>query len=197
MGLSLLLGLMSATVPRLILVDSHGLEAVAVFSALAYVVLAGPLTVATTSGAVLARMASMHAAGDLAGFRRIARHLLLLAGGLGSVGTAVAVVWGEPLIVLIYGSAYAGHGGALVLLCLAGTTAMIGSAQGSVMTAAHMHAAQLSSTAASLCVLTALAWMLTPSWGLIGAATAAAVGSLLLIVLRVRPVSNAMYGVQP
>jgi len=184
MGLTLLASSLALSVPRFLLKPQHGLEAVAVFSALAYLPMAGSIAVASIGAPFGARLAALHVAGDAVAFRSLARRLGMLTLGLGALGLLLAVVCGEPLVRLIYGAGYAGHQTVLIVLCLAGAAAMLSSAQGIIMTAARIHGAQLITGVTALAVLILACWWLVPNHGLLGAAVACLLSATAMTALR-------------
>lgn len=186
MGLTLLASTLAISVPRLFLERTLGLDAVAVYSALAYLVMTGSIAVAAVGAPFSTRLAALHAAGDSAGFHALGRRLLAIAAGLGLLGTSLAVLCGDPLVRLIYGPAYAGHQAVLLILCLAGLAAMVSSAQGILMTATRIHGAQLTTGLIALVVLVLACAVLVPGHGLAGAANASLIAGATMVALRWR-----------
>ena len=172
LGLVMLLNQLRNTIPRAVLESGYGEQTLGIFSALAYLVIAGNTVAMAMSQSSIARMSRLYAAGDRAGFGRIVGRLMLLGVGLGLAGVAVAALWGRQLLTLFYTPEYASHADDLVLIMAAGGVINLGSLLGAPATAMRAFKAQLAVHLANAAVLTALALLLIPGSGLQGAAWA-------------------------
>jgi O-antigen/teichoic acid export membrane protein len=108
--------------------------------------------------------------------------LLAIAGIVGCAGIGVAVVAGDPLLRLIFGSAYATRSELLVLLMAVGLVAYAVSMLGYALTAARRFMVQLPLFAATTLVCAGASLWLVPAYGLAGAASAMGAAALLELV---------------
>jgi O-antigen/teichoic acid export membrane protein len=110
-GVRVMLFTLCFNIPRYFLERYEGPEALGIFAALAYVTVVGQVLSNALGQAASPRLASHYASGDMAGFRRLT---LMLAGAgavLGAGGVVVAVLFGRPLLTLLYKPEYAEHVG--------------------------------------------------------------------------------------
>lgn len=112
------------------------------------------------------------AAGELEGFRGILKKLLLLAAFIPALGIPIALLFGRPLLSLLYRPEYGNHVGVLVIMVITAALTAVGSFMGYGMTAVHSFRAQVPVMAATLTSTIVLCFMLIPRMGLIGAALA-------------------------
>jgi O-antigen/teichoic acid export membrane protein len=165
-------GIASVTVnlPRYAVEHRLGTAALGVFAALAYVVLASNMLLAAVVAPLLPAMSRLVAAGNGAALASMARRLLL--GSLAVGGLAVAAAWalGEPLLRAVYGEEYARHADAFVVLTLAAAAAAVPYVVGTALSAVRRFGQQLLASAATLAATGGLAYLLTPAYGLTGAA---------------------------
>jgi O-antigen/teichoic acid export membrane protein len=102
---------------------------------------------------------------------------------MGGIGVLVAVVAGDRVLTLFFGSEYAGSLRILALVMVAGAVGYVVSAQGYAMTAARQLLPQIPLLLATAAVTTASAWWLVPRRGLAGAAEAWLLGAIFQLAL--------------
>jgi O-antigen/teichoic acid export membrane protein len=107
LGLSTTLISLHANIPRVFLERSAGARELGLFSAMAYITIAGTTLVAALGQAAIPRMAADVAHGDWNAFNRLLLKMLALAGGLGIAGILGAALVGRRVLLLVYGSDYA------------------------------------------------------------------------------------------
>ncbi len=188
MGLVMLLIQLRNTIPRTLLENARGEEALGVFAALAYVVVAGNMVVSALSQSSIARLSRAHAEGDRALFRTTVRKLVLIGLAVGAAGVAVAAIAGRPILELIYEPEYARHERLFLLIMIAGGVTCVGSLLGAPATAMRAFGAQLGIHAVNTAVLLALGWWLIPrhgpegaAWTMLGGAVAVTLSYAVLV----------------
>lgn len=181
LGLVMLLNQLRNTIPRAVLEAEYGEHTLGIFSALAYLVIAGNTVAGALSQSSIARLSRLHAAGDHEGFRRIVGRLVLLGILAGAAGVAVAATLGRPLLGLLYTPEYAAHADLLVWIMAAGGLINVGSLLGAPATAMRAFRAQLAIHLVNAAILGALSLALIPRYGLTGAAWAMLGAGLWLV----------------
>lgn len=193
MGLVMLMIQLRNTIPRTLLENASGEEALGMFAALAYVVVSGNMVVMALSQSSIARLARAHAEGDGILFRRIVLRLVLIGVGIGAAGVALAAAAGPPVLAWVYEPEYARHGGLFLLIMIAGGVSYVGSLLGAPATAMRAFGAQLRIHSLNTGVLLLLGWTLIPRHGMMGAAWTMLGGAATvtlgyaILVYRARP----------
>ena len=121
--LAFVAGLMSlsANLPRYFVYESLGEAALGRFTALAYLVVAAQVIVASVSQSALPRLARHLDAGEVTRARRLVYKLFVAATLFGAGCTGVAFAWGDRLLGVIFDASYAPYGQELGLLGAAAT----------------------------------------------------------------------------
>ncbi|MEO8725226.1 MAG: hypothetical protein ABI383_03805 [Acidobacteriaceae bacterium] len=172
LGVVMALSSLNINIPRYVLVKYLGEADLGVFASLSYLLIAVTLIVNALGQSASARLSRLFAAGDLEGFRGILKKLLLLAAFIPALGIPIALLFGRPLLSLLYRPEYGNHVGVLVIMVITAALTAIGSFMGYGMTAVHAFRAQVPVMAATLTSTIVLCFMLIPRMGLIGAALA-------------------------
>lgn len=177
--LGLVMGLvsLSATLPRLFVERELGTGALGLYSALAYVSVAGSVIVTALGTAVTARLSQQYAAGQRADFVRLTLALTGAAALVGGGLTLLALVGGAPLLRLLYGPEYASERVSFVWLMVSGALGYLASCAGFAVTAARRFTEQLPLFVGVTAVLALACTWLVPAHGLIGAALASLIGA--------------------
>jgi O-antigen/teichoic acid export membrane protein len=181
LGLAMLLIQMRTTIPRTMLEAAHSEGELGVFSALAYLAVAGATVVASLSQSILARMGRFRAEGLVAQMRRLLARMLGLAALLGIGGVLVAAVAGRPLLRLLYADEYAAQSGLLVLIMVDGGLQYLVAILGAPATAMQLFRQQLIVHAVGVAVLAGAGAALIPRLGARGAALAMLAGSVWVL----------------
>lgn len=172
--LGVVMGLISlgSTLPRLFIERTLGPGAVGVYSALAYLTVAGSVVIVALGNAVTTRLSQQFAAGEHRAFVRLTA-LMTLAAAAVAVGLNLAVwLFGEPLLWLLYGEQYADQTRLFSLLTLSGSVGYLASCAGFAVTAARRFSEQLPLFLVVTAVLALACALLTSPYGLAGAALA-------------------------
>ncbi|MFN3352737.1 MAG: lipopolysaccharide biosynthesis protein [Brevundimonas sp.] len=172
-------------VPRLILEDMRGPEALGVFSALAYALTLGNLLVVAMSNAVLADLGVLWREARYRTFLMlIARRSSVLA-ALCGLGVAVAWLGGDWIIVLLYGEAFRGTADLFTAVAAISSVALIGTFWGYVMVSARSFGMQLALNVTSLIVMIVASVVLVDRFGIWGAAYALGVLGVMRLLSAV------------
>ena len=125
-----------------------------------------------------AQLAKLHASGDLRGFRRLLGRLMATHTAVALAGVAVAWLFGQPLLTLLFNAEYAMHADVFVAIMWA---TLVATSTGVLMTAliaARRIQIQLPMIAATSLASLAACWWLVPIYGMHGAAWSLAVSKL-------------------
>ncbi len=182
MGLVMLAIQMRVTISRTLL-EVHRSEAeLGIFTALAYLAVAGTAIMASLGQSVLARF-GRYVAEDRADLMTglLIRMLgLALLAGVG--GVAVALSSGGPLLRWLYAPEYASHADLLVLVMADGALVYLSNLLSAAATAMRLFVAQLVIHAVGLMLLTGCGLRLIPTHGMQGAAWAMVAASVWVTV---------------
>ena len=101
----------NSNISRYFLDYDLGEKEVGIFSALAYLMIAGAMIVNALGQAASPRLSRYHSVGDIVAFRGLMLRLYALSTLLGVVGVLVSLLAGRRVLTLLYGPEYAGvHG---------------------------------------------------------------------------------------
>lgn len=172
LGLVQMLISLNTNVPRFFIQAVAGEHALGIYSAIAYVTVAGSTFVVAVGQAVSPRLARLYARGDRAGFVRSLRQLTALFALCGALAVALVLVAGKPLLTLLYTPEYAMSVPLLLLLTLVFGVGSIISVFGFGITAARRFRAQVPLVALAVLIATIASAILVPRLGVMGAAWA-------------------------
>ena len=180
---------LNANIPRYAVEHYRGTSELGIFAALAYLVVIVSLIVNALGQSAIARLSHSFADGNLQHFRSVLERMSMIGLGVAALGMAVALLCGRKVLGLVYGPVYAKNLDLLLMLIGISGVAAVASFLGYGMSAARRFREQLPVTVVSVATCAASAYMLTPRWGLIGAASAillAVVAQIIgsLLVLR-------------
>ncbi len=179
LGLVMMLVSLNGNLPRYTIVKYLGEGQLGIFAAMATLMAACGTVIYALGQSASPRLARLYANGERTAFKALLGKLLLLGAGLGAVGVVAALVAGRPLLTLLYKSEYAHHTDAFVWLMIAAGIGYLGTFLGYGMTAAHYFRVQLP-LFIGVTALTGLSCLwLIPHYGLLGAALALVVSSVL------------------
>ena len=184
LGVVMLLVSLHANIPRYFLETHRGEEALGIFAALGYVVVAGNQVAIALWQAATPRLSRRLAAADFAGFRLLIGKLVLVAVGLGLAGLLVAVVAGGPLLELIYGATYAEYSSLFTILMAAAGAMYLSSLFGHALTAAREFDIQLPLSLVFALVTLGLCVWLIPTFGLEGAGWSVLVAAAVQVPIK-------------
>lgn len=182
MGLAGILNAASANVPRYFVQYELGEFALGIFSAIAYLIVAGDTIVGAFGQALSPRLARYYAEGTRGSFISLCLRALLLASVIGITSILIALTGGQWLLPLLYNSDFANYNTLFVLVMVAGTLKYVANILGVTVTAMRKFKIQVPVHAVINVALLSLCSLLLQKYGIVGAAYAMIAGSLLEIV---------------
>jgi O-antigen/teichoic acid export membrane protein len=181
LGVVMVLISLNTNIPRYFVEHYLGEAALGYFAALAYVMVAGYTVMAALGQSATPRLARYYQSNRSA-FKRLLAKMLLLAAAVGAAGILVAVLWGRPLLTLLYRRDYAQYADVFVWVMIAAAISYVKSMLGYGMTAARIFRAQVPlNVACSLGIILTCA-LLIKSHGMIAGAYALVVGAGIALV---------------
>ncbi len=172
MGFVMMLISLNGNIPRYAIERSLGEAELGIYAAIAYLQAAGNAVVGALGQSASPRLAEYYAQGNLRAFRRLLVRLLGIGASLGVGGVLVALVSGQQILALLYGSEYAEYPESFVCLMAASGIAYVASFLGYGMTATRRFRPQLLIFAIVAGVTAFGCILLVPSAGVLGAAVA-------------------------
>lgn len=169
LGLSTTLISLHANIPRVFLERSTGARELGLFSAMAYVTIAGTTVVAALGQAAIPRMAADVAAGDWTSFNRLLLKMVALTGALGGVGVLAAALLGRQVLLLLYGPDYARQSDLFVWVMVAAAVHYVAVILGHAITATRAFGRFLLPYVLVTVVAVAASAALIPRHGIAGA----------------------------
>jgi O-antigen/teichoic acid export membrane protein len=172
LGFVMMLISLNTNIPRYFIEQYLGERELGIFSAIAYMMVAGNMVVFALGESASPRLAKYYAVGNGVAFRKLLLQLVGIAVLLGGVAVLIASVAGRQLLSLLYQPEYAQHTDLFLWLMVAAGIGYISSFLGYGMTAARYLRIQmpLFITVAGTSALSCL-WLL-PKLGLLGSAIA-------------------------
>jgi O-antigen/teichoic acid export membrane protein len=181
LGLVMLMISLNTNIPRYFVEGFLGERALGIFSALAYLMVAGRMVIEALGQSASPRLATYYAASDSVGFVRLLSKLAGLGLLVGSGAVIVALVAGEPLLALIYQPEYADQN-LFIWLMVAAAMFYVASFLGEGMTAARYLRIQTVLFAGVTAATFLACFWLVPQYGMPGAAFALIIAALIELV---------------
>lgn len=182
MGIGMMLISLQTNIPRYFLEHKLGEAEVGIFSALAYITAIGNIVTESLGQSVVPRLAHLHAQANRQGFRTFVAMLTAFGAVMGAVTVLVTWLAGREALSLLYRPEYAEHFNVLFILVIASGPTYIASFLGFAMTAARLFRIQPPLSALStLTVIVACIWLI-PRNGLVGAAEAIVIVSIIRVL---------------
>jgi O-antigen/teichoic acid export membrane protein len=198
LGIVQMLISLNVNVPRFFIQSFLGEHDLGIYSAIAYVTIAGSTFVTAVGQAVSPRLAHMYEDGDLAGFVQLLQKLAVLFLACCGLAVGLVIVSGKTLLTILYTPEYARESSLLLIMAFAFGVGSLVSIFGFGITAARHFRPQVPLVALALTTATIASAVLVPRMGLTGAAWAVLVslavwavasGCVLWFILyRLRPV---------
>lgn len=161
-----------ANVPRFFIQAVAGEHELGIYSAIAYVTVAGSTVVVSVGQAVSPRLAQFHAEGNRTAFAGLLGKLAALFTLCCVTGVAIVLVAGKPILTFLYTADYADRTPILLLLTISFWPGAVVSVFGFGITAARRFRPQVPLVAMSVAVATGSSALLIPRMGAIGGAWA-------------------------
>lgn len=170
-GVMLLLSL-NTNIPRYFIEHHLGSEQLGLFSAIAYLLVAGNTVVSALGQSASPRLARYFAQRDRRSFLVLLGRLLLIGLGLGMLGILAAWFFGREILTLLYTPQYAERADVFLLVMVTATFSYLASFLGYGMTATRSFSPQLPLFALVTASTFVASLLLVPKVGLMGAVLA-------------------------
>jgi O-antigen/teichoic acid export membrane protein len=188
----MMLGSLNTSLPRYFVERSLGEAQLGIFTAIAYLIVAGETVVGAMGQSAGPRLARYYAQGDARAFRALLGKQLGIAGVLGVAGILAALLAGAELLSLLYGPFYADHGDLLRWVMVAAAATYVASALGYAMASARYFGAQVPLVLVVAGVSTIACSWLIPTHGLRGGAMAMVLAALVWVAGSGMMVAHAL-----
>ena len=172
LGIVTALSSLNSNVPRYAIEHFRGTSDLGIFSALGYIVVVMTLLVNALSQSAVVRLSGYFANGDSRRFSQLLFRMSALCIAAALAGLILCSLIGRPVIRVIYGPEYAAHINLLELFIVASGINAVAAVLSFGMTAARQFRAQLPVLMSTVSTCAFFVWLLTPRWGMTGAATA-------------------------
>jgi O-antigen/teichoic acid export membrane protein len=182
---------LQATIPRYLI--EHWLDArqLGLFAAQSYLASAGAIVATALAQSAAPRMAHHYLSGDARGYRLLLAQLAGLGAACGIGGVAIAVLFGRPLLTVLYAPEYAERNDIFIWLMAGAGLTYVSIFLGWGMTAARRLRIQLPLFGLIVASMLTAGLVLVPRYGLTGAAATVVIGSLVQAIGSLYVVSRA------
>ncbi len=197
LGLVSFLLSVTVNIPRYFLEKQHGMYFLGIYSAMAYVLLAGGTVVNGVGQAVLPRIAKAYGENDIAGLMRGVRLLSLFCVIVAVVSICAGATAARPLLSFIYDDRYSNYTTEFFLLMVAGAIQYSASIFGFIATAIRIIHGQTVVALGSVAVALVLSYFLIPENGLLGAAWVMIAVASFQAMFYVLLVVRSLMSIQP
>jgi O-antigen/teichoic acid export membrane protein len=177
--LGFVMGLISlnTNIPRYFIEKYHGQDALGLFAAIAYFIVAGNTLVSALGQSASPRLAKLYAVGNRIAFRKLMIKLIGIGALLGTGGVLIVLIAGNEILALFYGVEYTQQKEVFFRLMIAAGFMYMASFLGYAMTAARQFRAQVPLSVLVCGVSLVICKWLVPLTGLNGAAMALAMAA--------------------
>jgi len=182
LGVTTMLGSLTANIPRYFIEHELGTKELGIFAAMAYILFSGTTIVSALGQAASPRLARYYSSGNHDAFRNLLQELIGLGAIGGLIGFVAAAIGGQKILSLLYSPEYAHNVDTFLWLTSAASFIFVGSFLGYGLTSIRCFRPQVPLTAASALVLTAGCALLIPRYGLNGAAVATGLAAICQMV---------------
>jgi len=199
LGVVMVLISLNTNIPRYFVEHYLGEAALGYFAALAYVMVAGYTVMGALGQSATPRLARYYQSNRSA-FKRLLAKMVLVAAAVGAAGILVVVLWGRPLLTLLYRPDYAQHANVFVWVMVAAAISYVLSVFGYALTSQRVLRSQVPLVGAMVVVSTLACYFCVPAFGLLGAAVALVasnlvgtfIGAFLVIRAESAPVGRSL-----
>jgi O-antigen/teichoic acid export membrane protein len=169
LGLVMCLISLSTNIPRYFIEHYLGTRSLGIFTAMAYLFVAGDMVVNALGQAAIPGLAKYYASGCILEFRKMLFRLIQIGGLLGVAAVLTVILFGKEILTVFYTVEFSTHTDVFIWVSIAGALSYLSSIIGYGMTAARYFSIQLPLFAGvAVCSATAC-YLFIPRAGLIGA----------------------------
>jgi O-antigen/teichoic acid export membrane protein len=184
-GIVMMLSSLATNIPRYFIDRYLGEHQLGLFSAMAYLMIAGNTIIAALGASATPRLAKYYASTELTEFKCLLGKMLLVGVLLGGAGVLLAIVAGRQVLTLFYSSEYAERLDVFLLLMIATAISYAGGFFGTAVTAMRSFKVQVPVHCINIAIILCGSMFLIRQWGLMGAAWTMLIGTA---------VSTGLYG---
>ena len=181
LGFAMMLVSLNTNIPQYLIEYYLNERKLGIFTALAYMMMAGNIVVNALGQSASPRLAKYYASGNLIGFRNLLLKLVGIAALQGGIGVLVAVTSGRQILMLLYSSEYAEQTTLFIWLMVIAGFNYISSFLDCGMTAARYFRIQIPLFVTVTSISTVGCLWLLPKLGLVGAAIALLIAAVIRI----------------
>jgi O-antigen/teichoic acid export membrane protein len=174
---------LNENIPRYFIEHFLGIHELGIYSALAYLIVAGSMIINALGASATPRLAKYYSAGEKTAFLQLTIKLVGLAALIGLSGLAITTVVGKQILTLLYEPEYSEYVNVLKWLMIAGSFNYVASFLGYSITAARFFRIQVFLFSTTTIISAILCFILLPVLGLEGAAIALFMSSLIQVAL--------------
>jgi O-antigen/teichoic acid export membrane protein len=193
LGIGFFIGSVTVNAPRFILERYHGIDSLAIFAAVSYVVVVANSIVDSIVQGAMPRLAILWGLANPSGLIKVIRNMCLAVLAVGLVSVAVAYVGGRPILGLVFGVEYSSGRNVLAAMMVCATAQYIASVLRAALIARGMRMGVTFISLVNLVVSLALSVLLVPghaglglAWSLTAGQALAAVVYSVLVVMALR-----------
>ncbi|SER70841.1 lipopolysaccharide biosynthesis protein [Psychrobacillus sp. OK032] len=197
LGIVFLILSLNTNIPRYFLEYYFGVEELGFFIAMAYLIVAGNTIIIALGQSATPRLAKDYASGNRKKFSILLLRLIFIAFFIGVIGMVGSLLFGKPLLTLIYKEDYANNSDVFFIIMLAGMINYIGSVLGYGMTATRSFKIQPYISFVSLISGLISSILLIPIYGLMGAAYTLVLSASVQLVLKSLALIYLTYNKKP
>jgi len=170
LGLSATLLSLNVNVPRYFIEHYVGEEGLGVFVSLGYFVVVGGVVISAIWQASARNLNLYFINKDIEKFRCLLRRLFLFSLLLGVVGVAMAVLWGEKILIIFYGDAFSVYYNFLIFIMVIATFTYLAAFLGSALISMNLFSQRLFLILVSVVINIVVCVIFVPQFELLGGA---------------------------
>jgi len=178
LGVSVALGSLYINIPRYFVEHYLGIYELGIFSALAYVLVAGGTVINALGQSASPRLAKLYAGGQHKAFVVLTGKLVSIGIALSVIGLTLVTIAGRQILALVYTAEYSAHVQIFFWLTVAAGIQYAYIFLGSAVNSMRLFRIQMFITLGSVVLILALCAMLTDTYGMMGVVTAMIVGTI-------------------
>lgn len=197
LGVVMMLISLNANLPRYFVQHQLGDGQLGIFAAVGYLSVAGTTVINALGQSASPRMAKYYATGDRRAFTVLLRKLIAVGVALGAAGSLVAFAFGAQILAVVYRPAYAAAAYVFGWTMVAGAVTYAASVCGYGITAARRFTVQVPLSVVAAAATTVACYLLIPTFGLIGAAWAIAIGAAVQLIGAAAVLRSAIGEIPP
>lgn len=172
LGVTVLIGSLSANIPRYFIAGEKGTSQLGLFAGMSYILVAGSLVVNALGQSATPRLANYYATSNYDAFKSLLNKLILLGTILGAIGFLAAVIAGKQILTLIYNNEYAQNHDVFIWITVDAAVGYTYVFLGTACSAMRKFTVQLPIHIVTLIALIVLSWIWVGEFGAKGAAWA-------------------------